>query len=368
MKKSTENPLSILAAETGKRWPQLFSGQKRAEKKIVEIQAAVFMEYPDFPPEADLVVCGSIGRGEFTASSDIDWFLLVNGPVKNTHLKLAQELVSLFDRLGIAKPGKGGAFGKLVFSHQLVHVIGGHDDTNNNMTQRLLLLLESRSLIHPMVWEYVLRAILERYLEEETHFKPDDGKYHSVPRFFVNDVVRYWRTICVDYASKHRAEAGEKWVLRNTKLRFSRKLLFVTGLLLAFECEFNKPKKIRGVDLFEGPYKVPNSPIYIEHMLSSIRYWTPLELLAKVCKEQSLDKKSIDLIFGSYNAFLSRIDKPDIRKKFTKMTFSEALEDSDYNWLRARSHEFQEGLDRLFFGQRKCNKNLRELTLKFGIF
>ena len=40
------------------------------------------------------------------------------------------------------------------------------------------------------------------------------------PRFLLNDVVRYWRTICVDFEGKDaRAGGDRKWALRNAKLR-----------------------------------------------------------------------------------------------------------------------------------------------------
>src|SRR4051794_1557451 len=91
-------------------------------------------------------------------------------------------------------PNPAGAFGALVFGHELIHCIGGSSDTNANLTRRQLLLLESAetspySPISPRL--RLMRGVLQRYFEEEANFP---GK-PFFPRFFLNDVVRYWRTI-----------------------------------------------------------------------------------------------------------------------------------------------------------------------------
>ena len=68
-------------------------------------------------------------------------------------------------------------------------------------------------------------------------------KDYRPPRFLLNDLVRYWRTIGVDFEGKHRDTRGNdpKWVARNAKLRTARKLLFAGGLLPVLLCE-SRPK------------------------------------------------------------------------------------------------------------------------------
>ena len=106
--------------------------------------------------------------------------------------------------------------------------IGLHHDDNRKSTQRMLLMLESQPVandsVHQACWDQVLRGYLDESIKDNTP-----------PRFFLNDVVRYWRTICVDFVGKER-EDSEKWGLRIAKLRTSRKLLFAGGLLPLLLC------------------------------------------------------------------------------------------------------------------------------------
>src|SRR5438045_7021844 len=120
-------------------------------------------------------------------------------------------------------PAVSCTFCVLVFSHDLVYCIGGGADSNANLSRRMLLFHESRCLDlsgrgdEKYVWRNVVSNILERYFEEDVHFSVKDKR--RVPRFLLNDVTRYWRTICVDYAAKYLEQDGKKWAIRNAKLR-----------------------------------------------------------------------------------------------------------------------------------------------------
>jgi hypothetical protein len=125
----------------------------------------------------------------------------------------------------------------MVFSHELIHEIGGEDDTNRNTTRRLLLLLESRVLGREDAYQRVVRNILNRYLLEDRGLWKGSG--HRVPRFLQNDFARYWRTMAVGFAYKLRKRAGKGWTIRNIKLRMSRKWIYVSGLLACYRCHLD---------------------------------------------------------------------------------------------------------------------------------
>src|SRR5205085_11382481 len=93
------------------------------------------------------------------------------------------------------------------------------DDDNANTTRRLLVLLESAPLLGARAHERALRTIVRAYLDGERRDR-------RPPRFLLNDVIRYWRTIAVDFEGKLRTGGEHKWALRHAKLRTSRTLLF----------------------------------------------------------------------------------------------------------------------------------------------
>ena len=92
--------------------------------------------------DTSIVVSGSLASNEFTADSDIDWTLLVDGSADPQHYDLTGKIMKVVSGLPVKETGAEGTFSTMVFSHNLIHEIGGEDDTNSNTTRRLLLLLE----------------------------------------------------------------------------------------------------------------------------------------------------------------------------------------------------------------------------------
>ena len=97
----------------------------------------------------------------------------------------------------------------------------------------------------------VVRSILSRYLLEDRGYWRGSG-HHRVPRFLLNDFARYWRTMAVDFAYKLRNRSGKGWAIRNVKLRMSRKLIYVSGLLACYRSHLDFTDEQRR-EIFANP-------------------------------------------------------------------------------------------------------------------
>lgn len=161
-----------------------------------------------------------------------------------------------------------------------------------------------------------------------------------------------------DYASKMWERQQDGWGIRNIKLRFSRKLLFIWGMLAAFAAE-----------VFPVPelHEVKNDDEYFLALANHIGTLTevaPLELLARVVLDCG-DDKLADSIFSSYNQFLDVLADPASREALEKVPFERALGEPAYAGLRDASHAFREGVTHLFFD---VHPQLRDLIRQFGVF
>jgi len=313
-------------------------------------------------PDSAFVVFGSLARKEYTNGSDLDWTLLIDGQTHPQDTKTTVDLKALLERENWKQPSPRGIFGSLSFGHSLVHDIGGPGDTYINTTCRVLLLLESLAIVGGIVRDRVIRAVLARYLEEDTHFHPSNGSRSFVPRFLLNDIVRYWRTVAVDYATKTKEHDHKKWALRNIKLRMSRKLIFVSGLLMCFLCQLSREKIPADRDIF-GDSDASNARFV--NFLARMIGQTPLDLLASVLLDRGLQQGTGELIFDNYDKFLAALDDAKKRAWLENLTYEEAKTDDLFNELRQVSKNFQEGLRRLFF---EDDSELRKLSQVYAIF
>lgn len=179
----------------------------------------------------DIVAFGSLARQESGPGSDLDYLVVASEMgVHMHHLRAFREAAQAAQTgVSLAGPGASKLFGGVVGAAELVNNIGLDDDQNKSLSRRILLLQESVPLNKPNVHETLTRSVLARYLFDYVAAEP------RVPRFLLNDVLRYWRTVAVDYQAKRWDELeGNKWGLRYIKLRSSRKWTFAGTVVSLF--------------------------------------------------------------------------------------------------------------------------------------
>jgi predicted nucleotidyltransferase len=309
--------------------------------------------------DASVVVFGSLARDEFTGGSDVDWTLLIDGEADPKHIDLAQQVRKLVTSLAVKQPGREAVFGNIAFSHEIIHRIGGEDDTNSNTTKRILLLLESRPIGRRGAFDRVLNHVLIRYIDEDTRFLSADAKF-QVPRFLLNDFARYWRTMAVDFAYKRRTRGGKGAAIRNLKLRMSRKLIFVSGLLACFSYHLLLPEGERRQML----RSLAARHDFVRH-LRRVLDQTPLEILAAVINQNAHLRDTGAQLFQAYDEFLGALGDQTKRASLDALRPGDEDGDPLFQELRKCSHRFRDALLTLFFDEAT---GLAQMTRTYGVF
>ncbi|MBX3198675.1 MAG: hypothetical protein KF850_29765 [Labilithrix sp.] len=196
----------------------------------------------------------------------------------------------------------------------------GHpnDDANNTFTARLLMLLESSSLIESAVYGEAIDQVIAAYWGDF-----EDHRDEFVPGFLTNDILRLWRTFCVNYEARTAKEPIEKKAkrkLKNYKLKHSRLLTCYSAIayLLAV---FAERKTV--------------TPDDARTMVSL----TPTERLQALISEFNAEPETVETLIAAYEKFLKNTDAPegDLVEKFmvaetSKRFFGEANEFGDRVW------------------------------------
>lgn len=349
---SVEDLAKLLNTE----WPCLLAGREKSRQEIERIEVAC---QNLAPPDTSLVVFGSLARGEFTEGSDVDWTLLVDGITIPEHLAVARQISDALDELKFKAPGRTGTFANLASSHNLIHCIGGDDDTNANTTRRSLLLLEACPVGSDEAFRRVRNNILKRYLEEDLGLWRSSTK-RKIPHFLLNDFARYWRTMAVDFADKQHDRFHEGFALRNIKLRLSRKLLYISGLLKSFRAQLDMPDEGARMEFFDR-----SNSVQVASYLADLLNTTPLDFTAETLWKFADQPRAVEQLFTAYNQFLC-ILSDSLKRRHLESLKPEQLEDDElYAEARAVSHRFADAVTSIFLTQ---NNPIGELTIQYGVF
>lgn len=266
------------------------------------------------PSDQLVVTCGSYARRDATAASDLDFYSVLMGASSEAEppwfAGVEKAVLAVVGKL----PSRDGVFAAHLQESQLLKSYGGKRDSNARITRRMLYLLEGEYLTNEAEFKRLRRRIIERYVG-------NTRSDHQLAFYLLNDIVRYWRTMAVDYADKTYGSRKKKpWAIRNAKLVFSRKLIYASGLFsVALTADRREPEKVE----------------ILERLFSM----TPIERIQYVCGEPA-SRRLLEL----YDYFLGQLAQPAVRAHLETLKQSQKADDPIFRDIKNEGHYFSREL------------------------
>ena len=283
-------------------------------------------------PGLTIFGAGSYGRHEASTHSDIDLFFLIDGKndaipePRTSSLRLFAKVIETVDLMSFPKLSNDCEYLELLSTADILYHLGSRtDDSANYFTARMLLLLEGQCLHGSIVYEKVLKDVVDSYFNDF----PDHKQTFS-PMFLVNDICRFWKTMLLNYENRRGlrdpAAATEdrktKHKVRNFKLKFSRMTTCFASVAAL------------------GSFSAPVTP---EQVIQLVRM-TPRARLMSVSERISSMKPAVQKVLAEYEWFLEMTGQPtteleahfsDVQKRRQMFERAIAYGDLMYGLLQA---------------------------------
>lgn len=263
-------------------------------------------------------VCGSYGRLEAHKNSDLDVFFvntyspdLKQNEVFKTNLsrlnrfRLWARFLEITESIGFPAPTDDGKYLVVHELHDIREHLGGQqDDATNEFTTRMLLLLESRPVANGVAYEKLIETVVGAYFTDY-----HDHEKNFQPVFLLNDIIRYWKTMCLNYEHSRRLKAirpeglsDEEYKkkraevhLKNLKLKYSRLMICYSMVVAMSAIEEHSREKI--VDLIK---------------------LTPIQRLEKLRDHHPF---RVDVVLKAYASFLAEVSHSEIKTQLQDKSY-----------------------------------------------
>lgn len=176
---------------------------------------------------------GSVGRGEMSERSDLDVFIVrdktISPPLTNLEeIRLKARLIDVSRKLNFPEFSDDGEYLKSYdVKADLIEKLGSRtEDYENILTARLLLLLESRPILGETVYKRAVEDLVGVYWRD---FPQNATNF--LPVFLINDILRFWKTLCLNYEERTGDAKTGKRRLLNYKLKYSRMLTCYSAII-----------------------------------------------------------------------------------------------------------------------------------------
>lgn len=262
--------------------------------KLIKKDLNEYFKSSEFKDEISVITTGSYGRMEASDESDMDFFIIYkNFQTKNKVLNISTDILDIIQKKVPKNTGSSGTFGRNAINtiDELTSTIGGQNDSNELLTRRMLFLLEGKPIFNDDIFNEYRIELIKKYLE------PTKGLYFD--RYLINDIIRYYRTIATDFQFKVDI-SNKSWGLRNIKLKFSRKILYYSGIISVIftYLEYKNSAKINKEDILLDLLNMPVSE-RIHHIITF--------------EKNNNTSNDINKLFEVYDLFLQYINSHDKR-------------------------------------------------------
>lgn len=315
--------------------PGLSTRMAFSRSLLERVRRAISAQTTCSKPELCVYAAGSLGRLETGQISDLDVFLFADRVSRNAterSLTRLEEIVALSEliqantQLNLPAFSGDGEYFKI---HEVSHLLAGTgtatDDSENLFTTRLLLLLESKCLANDSLYSSATQRVIEMYLRD------GKGRNDYRPLFLMNDILRYWRTVCLNY-ERTRHDPNKPWWKKNLNLKFSRKLTVFSSVLAIL---------IDHIDEFAK--------------FAPLSAMTPMERLA-----YSLDKLRDPTLLVEFLVFLDNYEEFLAAKSHAEL---EELNSSDAAHFRETAQQFDDFLHSVFASNQLDRRLVRYLMI-----
>lgn len=324
----------ILDAEEGydasvlSRYNAIRRAEEFSEAKLGEIRSWVLQAPP--PEEVSvhlLAAAGSLARKEASPASDLDLIIVTEKDLveEGPRESLKEWRANLCKSLGLDSHNPRGVFAHPLSLEEIRAGAGSEKEPYAKASIRILTLLESDWISAQDNYSAALTHIIGEYSADVEK----DPRKNFV--FLMNDVIRYFRTVCVNYQhTKSETEDG-KWPVRNIKLRHSRVLMY-----------FSMIATIGLLSREHSDQKI--------HALKSMIELPPLRRLF-VCYQISGDM-SFYKIAGLYDVFLDVLSEKESRDELKGLEYDDRYDSRIFAHLKATSDALCSELLRFYEARR----------------
>ena len=257
-----------------------------SEKRLIELgnRLCEIAELDEFP-KLTIFGAGSYARLEASKFSDIDLFFLHHGSSDKLEPKrLFAKVTEIVNAMKI--PAFSNEYLEILYTDDMIINLGSpKDDYDNHFTTRMLLLLESWCLCRDEFYNKALEEIINSYFRDY-----HDHEALFRPVFLINDITRYWKTLCMNYEHTRNQPADDeetklKQKIMNFKLKYSR----MTTCFATVAYLFSLPQCNQ------------------DEILSLVRL-TPRQRLERICYHNPGASQTVDSVLEKYSWFIEKTE------------------------------------------------------------